>query len=531
MSTSVKERCLGIAMLPELLLFGFLASLLGLALPASAAPSDKSSVKTSEISVPRGPGSIEGQGDSLESPPNTAASFYGVKIALPLGPAGLQPSVWLAHHLGLSNSILGINRTMGFPCMTRQTDKGFLHYDSSDTFVFGGEELFPLNNAERDWRCENESAFQRFRQIESNADGLLDAWEVMDNDGTRHLFGQYRGTGNPARWSVIVHPGAPGGSSNPMANTYCWMLDTTIDHQGNRIDYEYASGNCVLYASWMVYSQLAAHKHEVTFAYEPRSDAFEDCRPTFSARIDKRLTGIIVWSGPALAYSLAYAYASGDLVVITAAEVAVRNGALYTGLSILKKITQQVCGGVADHNLPPLVFAYSTITPGSPVHASQLTHKTFDQDDYGHEILESEEDLVGGVADDERKTSTSYALGGEALTRWIISLPDTVSVTDENGTFVSRAKHYYDGSPFTGLAGRQVGARGLLYRTQEFKATTAAAVAHISSAPRQSHQPTPPPASRPTPAPNRLQPHTHCACPSLRILFPHHPFEPSALSS
>ncbi len=58
-----------------------------------------------------------------------------------------------------------------------------------------------------------------------------------------------------------------------------------------------------------------------------------------------------------------------------------------------------------------------------------------------------------------------------------------------------------------------------------------AAVAPISSAARQNRQPTPPPASRPTPAPNRLQPQSHRASPPPRILFPHHPFQPTTLNS
>ncbi len=357
-------------------------------LPVSAAPPDKSSVKASKISLPSGPGSIEGLGESFEPQLNTGASSYGVKISLPPGRAGLQPSVRLAYNSGLGNSILGIGWTMEFPCIKRQTDKGFPHYDSSDTFVFGGEELVPLNNAERDWRCENESAFQRLRQIDSNADGLPDAWEATDKDGTRHLFGQYRGTGNPARWSAIVHPGAPAGPSNPQANAYCWMLDTTIDLHGNRIDYEYTSGTGVLYPSRITYSQLGTHKHEVTFAYEPRSDAFDDYRPTFSARIDKRLTGITVWSDSALvrSYALAYNYASGDLAMLTAAEVAGRNGALDTGVSILKKITQQDRSGVAANYLPPLVFAYSTMNPGAAALRTAAQPPTLDLSEPGGNV-------------------------------------------------------------------------------------------------------------------------------------------------
>ncbi len=340
---------------------------MGLVTSPHAAPPDKSSVNANKISLPSGPGSIEGLGESFEPQLNTGSSSYGVKIALPPGRAGLQPTVRLAYNSGLGNSCAGIGWTLDFPSIKRQTDKGFPHYDSTDTFVFGGEELVPLNNVERDWRCENESAFQRFRQIDSNGDGLPDAWEMTDKDGTRHRFGQYRGTGTPVRWSAIVNPANPAGASNPLANAYCWMLDTTTDLHGNRIDYEYSQGTGVLYPSRITYSQLGAHKHEVTFAYETRPDAFDDYRPSFSARIDKRLTGISVWSDGALvrSYSLAYAYAPGDLAMLTAAETAERAGALDTGVSLLKKVTQLDRSGLPGNYLPPLVFAYSTMNPAT----------------------------------------------------------------------------------------------------------------------------------------------------------------------
>ncbi|RYD24652.1 MAG: hypothetical protein EOP86_28340, partial [Verrucomicrobiaceae bacterium] len=123
---------------------------------AVAAPPDKSSVKPSKISLPSGPGSIEGLGESFEPQLNTGASSYGVKIALPPGRAGLQPSISLSYNSGLGNSILGVGWALEIPSIKRQTDKGFPSYTGADTFLFQGEELVPLNNSGRDWRCENE---------------------------------------------------------------------------------------------------------------------------------------------------------------------------------------------------------------------------------------------------------------------------------------------------------------------------------------------------------------------------------------
>jgi hypothetical protein len=82
-------------------------------------------------------------------------------------------------------------------------------------FVFGGEELVPLNNAGQDWRCENERQFQRLRRIDSDGDGLPDAWEVTERNGTKHTLGRFRGQNN--RWSVVEHPEKA--SSQPFERT------------------------------------------------------------------------------------------------------------------------------------------------------------------------------------------------------------------------------------------------------------------------------------------------------------------------
>src|SRR5262245_38017472 len=193
--------------------------------PCNSAPPDKSGVKPSVISLPSGAGSIEGLGESFEPQLNTGGSAYGVTVSLPPGRAGLAPSVRLGYNSFSGNGIAGIGWSLEFMSVKRQTDKGFPEYDSGDTFVFGGEELVPLNNAGHDWRCENERNFQRLRQIDSNGDGLPDAWEITERNGTKHTLGRFRGENG--RWSVVEHPEK--GSAQPFDRTYSWMIDTTTD--------------------------------------------------------------------------------------------------------------------------------------------------------------------------------------------------------------------------------------------------------------------------------------------------------------
>lgn len=336
------------------------------ALPVAAAAPDKSGVKPSAISLPSGAGSIEGLGESFEPQLNTGSSTYGIALALPPGRAGLTPKLHLAYNSGLGNSIVGLGWSLDLPVIKRQTDKGFPVYGTSDVFLFNGEELVPLSNPSRDWRCENESQFQRLRQVDTDNDFEPDAWEVTDRDGTVHRFGQHRGAGD--RWSVVAHPDFVG-LRNAFDATYCWALDTTVDLHGNRIEYEYLppDGNPdstgVLYPSRIRYSFLDGNYHEVRFRYEGRTDVFEDCRPTFPIRIGKRLAGVDVSSHyggvshPVRSYDLEYQHREEDRFESVP-------GALDLGVSTLKRFVQRDRSGKASNFLPPLLFAYSPLVPG-----------------------------------------------------------------------------------------------------------------------------------------------------------------------
>jgi RHS repeat-associated protein len=333
-----------------------------------AGPPDKSGVRPSAISLPSGAGSIEGLGESFEPQLNTGSSSYGVAIALPPGRAGLQPKVRLAYNSNLGNSSVGLGWSLEFPCIKRQTDKGFPGYTFADVFVFGGEELVPLSNPKRDWRCENESGFQRFRQIDTDGDFVPDAWEMTEPNGTRHIFGQHRGTGN--RWSVVTHPSPPPAAQTSFDRTYCWALNTSIDLHGNRIEYEYLPPNNdpdssnFLYPSRIRYSFLAGNYHEITFRYEDRPDKFDDYRPTFPVTIGKRVASVEVHSfydgvdHLVRAYDLEYAYRPEDGIVTP-------SGSLDLGVSTLKRFVQRDRSGNTNNYLPPLLFEYSQMDPSA----------------------------------------------------------------------------------------------------------------------------------------------------------------------
>src|SRR6266571_5026117 len=68
---------------------------------------DKSGVKPSVLSLPSGPGSIEGLGKAFQPQLNTGTATYSVPVKVPLGTAGFAPSVELSYNSGLGNSPFG----------------------------------------------------------------------------------------------------------------------------------------------------------------------------------------------------------------------------------------------------------------------------------------------------------------------------------------------------------------------------------------------------------------------------------------
>ena len=74
---------------------------------ANAAQASKNGVGPNAISVPSGPGSIEGLGESFEPSLNSGTGGYGLSIALPGGSPGPTPSLGLTYEGGKGNGILG----------------------------------------------------------------------------------------------------------------------------------------------------------------------------------------------------------------------------------------------------------------------------------------------------------------------------------------------------------------------------------------------------------------------------------------
>ncbi|HVR35899.1 MAG TPA: SpvB/TcaC N-terminal domain-containing protein, partial [Methylomirabilota bacterium] len=231
---------------------------------------DSRSVSASKISLPSGPGSVEGLGESFEPQLNTGTYAMGLPFNLPPVRGAVQPEVRLAYNSGSGNGPLGLGWRLDVPCVQRQTDKGLPRYADEDTFINSvGEELVAL--ADGTFRAENEAAFTRWENLGTNG------WRATRRDGTVLRYGQT----TQAR------------QDHPTLGTFKWMLGSAQDRNGNRVEYSYVKDAGQIYLSAIEFGHHATQPssiYRLTFQYEEdRADPLADYRGRFRAETCWRL--------------------------------------------------------------------------------------------------------------------------------------------------------------------------------------------------------------------------------------------------
>ncbi len=153
-------------------------ALLQLFLPAACLAADKSGVSPGAISLPKGPGSIEGLGESFQPSLNTGTAKYGIGLKLPPGVAGHAPGLSLSYEGGGGNGPLGYGWSLPTAFVQRRSDHGIPTYGEDigfprqDTFINEmREELVPQSNGF--YFCKNEGAFIRYRPVAGHWEGTL----------------------------------------------------------------------------------------------------------------------------------------------------------------------------------------------------------------------------------------------------------------------------------------------------------------------------------------------------------------------
>ena len=405
---------------------------------------NKSGVSPNVISLPSGPGTIEGLGDSFEPQLNSGAARYQVTVEVPPGRGGFTPEIVLRYNSGSPNGSFGLGWQLSIPFLQRQLEKGLPHYTlfpdgdgvdndndgvvdnyrEFDTVIYSSkEELVPVAN--RYWRLENESEFVRFRK-ES------DGWSATRRDGVMLEFGR---TG---------HSTVSNGE-----RVFRWHLDRMRDPNGNVITYDYAKldGSSQVYPKRIVYNETDKAAMEVWFEYEPRPDILTDYRPRFRLTTAYRCREIkvVVGGETARTYKLTYAVPTS-----------------WRPLSLLASIT--VIGRDGTSSLPPMRFGYTGLD--RPTAMVQLLDEApvIDLSDANVDLLDINSDGLPDIIDTNTQPHSFFMNEGadqKGRARWsdearmgnrvgLFLGADEVRLADLNGdgrtdlvNLHSRTAHYF----------------------------------------------------------------------------------------
>ncbi|MFN9811770.1 MAG: toxin TcdB middle/N-terminal domain-containing protein [Deltaproteobacteria bacterium] len=240
---------------------------------------DRSGVRPQVLSLPTGPGSIEGLGESFEPSESTGTSSFQVGLAFPPAVAGFGPSLALGYSSGGGNTELGLGWSLGLPTVQRGTDRGLPRYDVDDVFILRGlggatEDIVQLPDGSYRYRIEG--GFVRGRQRDDGS------WEFRSRDGTRHRFGT-----DPS--ATIADDG----------RVFAWCLTEQEDTHGNVIRYEHERDEMGRpYLARIVYNDFSpAVRNEVQFEYEGRPDAITSFVSTFPVTLARRLRAVVIRHG------------------------------------------------------------------------------------------------------------------------------------------------------------------------------------------------------------------------------------------
>ncbi len=298
--------------------------------PAALSAQDKSGVKPQVISLPSGPGSLEGLGENFEPNLSTGTSSYPVKFTAAPGRVGFQPELALNYNGGNANGPWGMGWELSIPSIQRRTEEGLPSYDDAkDQFVFSnGEKLVLLKDGS--YRFENESTFMRFRRLPD------DGWEAHTPDGVRYLFGESEN-------SRVTNP----------LGIFRWELARIIDPHGNEQRYSYLHDGAYAYPREIRYNfgQDPAGPevyNAVIFNYAPRPDTYTDRRSGAPIRVGLRGTDIQMWSLGKLVRAYGFSYEPE------------RSTGTY---SLLIQVTQ--VGDDGTSKLPPHTFTYTQFDPAA----------------------------------------------------------------------------------------------------------------------------------------------------------------------
>lgn len=280
-------------------------ALLALAALSLASPlAAQTGVTDDRVSLPDGPGSLEGIGDNSEVDPNMGLFSYAVPVEVPEGFDGMTPSMGLSYTSGGGNGVVGVG--WGFPTRSieRMTLFGLPEYTLDDEFAGEGEHLVLVREGNpRLYRSRFESGFDRYWWHDAG-EGDGGYWRVETSDGNVHFYGA-SAEGDAVASARVEREG----------QTFRYLLVESVDSYDHRVRYAYTTGSgdvpLLDEVTWIFTNGDPLHR--IALRYEERPDAVVDCDATFCTTLSERLSEMSITSNGTThtRYVLSYETAAG----------------------------------------------------------------------------------------------------------------------------------------------------------------------------------------------------------------------------
>jgi hypothetical protein len=268
-----------------------------------------SGVDPTRISLPKGPGSIEGLGTADLAPSlATGSTSYDVPIAVPPASGGFGPALSLAYDSGSGVTEVGMGfRLAGVPRLRRRTEEGLPRFDAADTFELVGLGLSAELLEVRPGVFRPELEDGTFARVVRSASG--DEWEARTKAGVTYRFG------------------GEGATEAEGAHVAGYLLREQRDRHGHAIRYEWDASEGHALLTRVVWNDFdAASRNEVRLGYEVRPDPVRRYSSGIREDLTRRLRSIEVTHSGGLVRRYELAYGAGLHPALASVELVGRDG-------------------------------------------------------------------------------------------------------------------------------------------------------------------------------------------------------------
>lgn len=237
------------------------------------------------VSLPEGPGSLEGVGDNTRVGGNMGSMSYAVPIDVPAGFPAVTPNLALAYDSSGPSGVMGIGWDLSMPFVERLTNWGLPAYTADDDFVAGGQIVHIGDGVYRD-RFEKRFARHTWHD---RGDGTQGWWTTELPDGTVQYFGATADGDLVDDARVAGRDGA----------TFRYHLVEQVDRFGHAMRMSYRTYDGMPHLDRIEYIFTGSDGGpgaSLTFEYEDRPDVLIDARSGAAERRTQRLTAVNVFS-------------------------------------------------------------------------------------------------------------------------------------------------------------------------------------------------------------------------------------------